>query len=492
MMSVLKLKLFKSYLLCIFIVLVSLMCGKDKTDKIEILATVNDRDITLDEFRLFYELDPNFGIDSSGYDALTDELNKYIDMILAKFKAKSEGFLRDSIFIRAINWEKRQAMLRELYRIEIEKSINISEQELQQEFQKQNIRVNVRHIFSKDSLEIYNWHRELIEGKSFEELAEVAFTDSVLKNNGGYLGWMNLIDLDDDFAAAARGLGKNEISVPIKTQWGYHLIQLLDRTDKLMITKHEYELKKNTLFKRIKRKKSKKLSKEYITRYIGKLNPQPNPNTFRKFWTAIIPKNELEKVRISFKINFTNELIKRAFVNCREFIQEPLIEYKGGNITLKKYLDSIYEIPIGNRPRFQSPRELSNQIGIWVRDELLMEKANMLDLDEHEKVTEEVQKYIEEQSYYYYLQNEINNLSIPNSIKEYYNAPIKERHKYSKKLNKHHTIEEWKWWKAEKILHSKLMNSPQKVRIDTTLLQAESKKIDWNRSIRLFMTRKPS
>ena len=62
-----KLKLSKIYLLYVFILLLSLNCEKDKTDKKDILATVNDRDIALNEFRLFYELDPNFGIDSTAF-----------------------------------------------------------------------------------------------------------------------------------------------------------------------------------------------------------------------------------------------------------------------------------------------------------------------------------------------------------------------------------------------------------------------------------------
>ena len=81
-MLILKLKLFRNYLLCVVVLFFSLSCDKSKTDKKEILATVNDRDITLNEFRLFYELDPNFGIDSSGYNALSDELNKYIDNVM--------------------------------------------------------------------------------------------------------------------------------------------------------------------------------------------------------------------------------------------------------------------------------------------------------------------------------------------------------------------------------------------------------------------------
>jgi foldase protein PrsA len=492
MMSILKLKLSKNYLLFVFILLLSLNCEKDKADKKEILATVNDRDITIDEFRLFYEFDPNFGIDSSGYSALSDELNKHIDMILAKSKAESEGLLRDSIFSRAIKWEKRQAMLRQLYRDEIQKSIDISDQELRQEFQKQNISVNVRHIFSEKREQIDEWYLRLNSGEHFENLAQIAFTDTVLRNNGGNLGWMKLTDLDDVFGEAVINLQKNQLSEPVKTLWGFHIIQLLDRKDNLILTEDEYKLKKESLFKRIKRKKSQQLSKQYIKNYIGKLNPQPNTNTFRKLWFALIPRNEIENSRVSFKINFTNDLVKRTISQYQPILHEPLVEFKGGNITLIEYLDAVYEIPLGNRPTFQSPKELSNQIGVWVRDELLLEKAKMLDLDEDEKVNKEVQKYIEEQSYYYYLQNEINNLSIPNSIKEYFDAPIKERRLYSRKLNQYHTIEEWKWWKAEKGLHLKLMNIPQKVRIDTTLLQDENTKIDWNRSIRMFMARKPS
>ena len=492
MKSILKLEMLQSKLVFIIILFISFSCSEKEQDNKKVIALLNEREINVDEFRLFYELDPNFGIDSTGYMALLDELNKYIDMIVAKSKAESEGLLKDSIFTRAIEWEKRQANLRQLYRIEIDSSIEISDQELRKEYQNSNIDVNVRHLFTKDRQQINEWHKQLSNGGKFENLAQEAFNDTILKNNGGELGWINVRDLDDDFADEVLKLKKDEISTPIKTRWGFHILQLLDRKDTYIISDEDFILKRSSLYKRVKRKKSKKLSNQYIKNYIGKLNPQPNKNTFQLLWNAVVPANEHEKSKISFKINFTNEIIDNLFRKYSKLLELPLIEYKDGNIKLSEYLIALYKIPISNRPRFQSVNQLSNQIGMWVRDELLHKRAKYLNVDKHERVSQEVLKYTEEQCYYFYLQNEIKNISVPKSVNNYFEAPLKERKNFNNELNKFHTIEEWKWWKSERILHKKMMENSFTLKIDSTIFENENKRINWDRRIRLFMVRKPS
>lgn len=65
------------------------------------------------------------------------------------------------------------------------------------------------------------------EGKDFAELAAEFGTDST-KETGGSLGGFIAYDspqYDTDFLAGAKGLGEGEVSDPVKTQFGWHLIK---------------------------------------------------------------------------------------------------------------------------------------------------------------------------------------------------------------------------------------------------------------------------
>jgi peptidyl-prolyl cis-trans isomerase D len=59
------------------------------------------------------------------------------------------------------------------------------------------------------------------------ELANKYSTDPGSKDNGGDLGWFGKGQMIAEFEQAAFSLGVGEISQPIKTQYGYHIIQVL-------------------------------------------------------------------------------------------------------------------------------------------------------------------------------------------------------------------------------------------------------------------------
>ena len=77
-------------------------------------------------------------------------------------------------------------------------------------------------------------HQRIETGEDFAELARQFSEDPGSTQEGGKLGWASLDSYVAEFAATAKGFAKNELSKPFKTQFGWHILQLLDRrnTDK--------------------------------------------------------------------------------------------------------------------------------------------------------------------------------------------------------------------------------------------------------------------
>ncbi|HFE63885.1 MAG TPA: hypothetical protein ENK14_05645 [Caldithrix sp.] len=483
----------KTNRLFLLIVLLIVVAGcRNKAEKpTNLIARVNNRQITLEEFRRFYELDPNFGVDSTGYSALRDELNKYIDRTIALEKAEKEGFTKDSLFQKARNWELQQAMLRQLYREEVEKKIKIPEAEIRQAYFRANSQVHVRHLFAKDSAKINRWYRQIKQGASFDSLARVAFHDTLLSKNGGDLGWVKLGGLDEQFAGAVEKLVKNQISPPVKTRWGHHIIQLLDRKDQVLVKEDEFHRQYRSLQKQLKQRKSAKLSHQFISSFMKELNPQPVQSTFLLLWSAIAWENP-ENRRLGSPRLFDNQLIATVTRRMRQYLDAPLIQMRNGKMTMREYLQGLKEIPISNRPRFQTPRQLSNQIGIYIRDQLLLGEARRKGLHNHPRVKQEMREFLEEQSYYHYLHVELDSLKIPDWVNDFF---VK---KDTTQLYRHpalavfHTLQEWTWWRAERKAHSRLREMKPNIFIDEQKLRLENRRIDWQNRIRMFAVRKPS
>lgn len=66
-------------------------------------------------------------------------------------------------------------------------------------------------------------------GADFAELARSHSTDKVSASNGGDLGWVNPGDMVPEFQEAMNKLEPGEISEPVQTRFGWHLIQVLER-----------------------------------------------------------------------------------------------------------------------------------------------------------------------------------------------------------------------------------------------------------------------
>ncbi|WP_211208296.1 peptidylprolyl isomerase [Leeia oryzae] len=68
----------------------------------------------------------------------------------------------------------------------------------------------------------------LDNGGNFEELARLHSEDASA-NNGGDLGWLNQGDTVPEFEKAMNGLKPGEISGPVRSQFGWHLIRVDER-----------------------------------------------------------------------------------------------------------------------------------------------------------------------------------------------------------------------------------------------------------------------
>ena len=99
-------------------------------------------------------------------------------------------------------------------------------------------KTHVRHILLKQDASMTseealkqanNLYQQLISGKDFAELAKHYSLDVGSAVNGGDLGWVVSGELVPQFEKAMNKLSLNEISKPVKSPFGWHLIQVLER-----------------------------------------------------------------------------------------------------------------------------------------------------------------------------------------------------------------------------------------------------------------------
>jgi peptidyl-prolyl cis-trans isomerase C len=131
---------------------------------------------------------------------------------LAAYQAKA---LRDSYLAQVISKEVTEDEIKAVYEDEAKKL-------------KETERVRARHILVASEKEAVTISEKLAKGEKFEALAKQFSLDGS-KDYGGDLGYFSAPEMVPAFSKAAFALKKDEISKPVKTDFGWHVIRLEDR-----------------------------------------------------------------------------------------------------------------------------------------------------------------------------------------------------------------------------------------------------------------------
>ncbi len=115
--------------------------------------------------------------------------------------------------------------------------IEITEEDMKNYFEenkdsfKQEEQVKARHILVEDEETANEIKEKLDKGEDFEKLAKEYSTDTDTKEKGGDLGFFSKGEMVKEFEEIAFSLKVGEISEPVKTQYGYHIIKVEDRKE---------------------------------------------------------------------------------------------------------------------------------------------------------------------------------------------------------------------------------------------------------------------
>lgn len=131
----------------------------------------------------------------------------------------------------------RETVLARAYLQNYAKTHPITDAQLQAEYNKLKQQVGdkeykVRHILVKDPQQAQDIIKQLNNGGNFAALAKKYSIDPGSKDNGGDLDWITPNSVVKPFADAMVKLKKGEHSQqPVKTEYGYHVIELDDTRD---------------------------------------------------------------------------------------------------------------------------------------------------------------------------------------------------------------------------------------------------------------------
>ena len=129
-----------------------------------------------------------------------------------------------------------------------------------------------RHILLKTEEEAKAVLDRLNKGEDWSKVAAEVSQDASNKDKGGDLGWFGKGQMDAEFEKASYALTIGEISQPVKSSFGFHIIQLLGRETR-PLTSSEYDQAKAKTF----------------DAWLAKIKEEKKPQTFDAVWKVNVP-----------------------------------------------------------------------------------------------------------------------------------------------------------------------------------------------------------
>lgn len=196
--------------------------------------------------------DPRIDFDKLPDTAKKQVIDQIVNRKLIAKNAIKNGIEKDPQYIEAMNGIKEDLALQVWQKNEVDK-MKFTDQDKKDFFDKNKEKfvipeiLDSRHILVKTEAEAKDIINQLDKASKkedkFIELAKAKSSDSTAQN-GGYLGKVPADKLVPEYTAAAKALANNTYSkTPVKSQFGYHVIFLKDKTAAKTLTYAEVEPK---------------------------------------------------------------------------------------------------------------------------------------------------------------------------------------------------------------------------------------------------------
>lgn len=114
----------------------------------------------------------------------------------------------------------------------IESLDEVTEEQIKAEYEKMKKEIHAHHILVEDKKTAEEVIAKLKDGEDFAELAKEYSTEPIAQQSGGDLGWFSPGKMVQPFDDVAFALPENEISEPVQTSFGYHVIKVSESREK--------------------------------------------------------------------------------------------------------------------------------------------------------------------------------------------------------------------------------------------------------------------
>ncbi len=215
-------------------------------------------------------------------------VNRWVNLSLLALAGKKEGLDKDPEVKRELIEIEKSILAKKYFEKKVKK-LNINEREIKEYYKKNKERykepegVHVKHILiyipkdadkatEKKALEKAKQIRaQILKGAKFEELAKIYSDDAGSKKKGGDLGIIKKGQTIPEFEKVIFKLKPGEISRPIRSSYGYHIVKVEEKIPEKILP---FEEVKDLVKEDYLQKKQEELMRQILQKLYQEYQPK--------------------------------------------------------------------------------------------------------------------------------------------------------------------------------------------------------------------------
>jgi len=240
----------------------------------EIIAKIGDKKLTLAEVQVeFSRIPPQFASHFNSLEKKEQYVKNMVDRSLFSMEAREMGFMENEEVRAKIEGYVDRILYAE-YMKKMTKGLEVTDAECLEYYNQNKAefsdkeKIKASHILVGTEEEALKIKKELDDGADWNDLVKKDSADKSNRNKGGDLGYFARGRMAGEFDNVAFSMKIGEIRGPVKTNFGYHIIKLVDKKPEKMQPYDKVKTKvKNTLTSNKRKEKLEKIRQQLFKKY---------------------------------------------------------------------------------------------------------------------------------------------------------------------------------------------------------------------------------
>lgn len=380
--------------LCTFLFFLIACTAKDES-KSPVVAKVGGEKITFEDLENSIIFNPQYAIRTPLSKVRKSQINYLVQNRYYYLAAKKTDLKNDPTIKPKIKYIEEHETIKAYIRQKFLNGVDVTEAELIQGVAKLNKLVKLQQLLVPSKEDAMKLKAKLDTGENFEKLADELNRDESHETKANEIGYITFGDIDRNLEQPAYALNVGEISDPISSTYGYHILKILDVKENDAVKQLSSTFKTQKVAGIIRNRKADAAIRSHLKELSDGDKIQINNKVLEVLVSEADAVMDARHDNQSFLKPPVNSLeLQKIQVGVTDVLDETLVQFGDEEMSVREFIKRLKEMPPYHRPYLRTRNRIVQSVIDIIRNDLILKETYSMGIQKQPEVKGDFQKEI--------------------------------------------------------------------------------------------------